>query len=191
VARQAVTIWGLRQVFRHFEVTPHPLHPDRCGGLRAINSYAVGFTYIIAVAGIGVGLLSYVTVHRSGALTPDTVIWLGVYVVLALFSFFLPPWTAHAAMAEAKRKLLMDISRQFQQAYAKTTASLEGENGEFKAHVERIESLHSLYRLTDSFPVWPFDTATLSRFAVTVTVPLVPLLTELAIGIGRALLRSP
>jgi hypothetical protein len=190
LARQAVTIWGLRQVFYHFEVTPHPLHPDRCGGLRAINNYAVGFTYIIAAAGVGVGLMAYVTVHRTGVLAPDTAIWLGVYVVLALFSFFLPPWTAHAAMAEAKRKLLMDISQQFQQAYTKTTASLEGETGELKEHVERIESLHSLYELTDSFTVWPFDTVTLRRFAVTVTVPLVPLLTELAIDVGGALLRS-
>jgi hypothetical protein len=190
LARHAVTIWGLRQTFLRFKVTPHPLHPDRCGGLRAINNYAVGFTYIIAVAGIGVGLMAYVTVHRTGALAPDTAIWLGLYVVLALFSFFLPPWTAHAAMAEAKRKLLMDISQQFQQAYAKTTGSLEGETGELKQHVERIESLHSLYKLTDSFTVWPFDTVTLRRFAVTVTVPLVPLLTELALDIGRAVLRS-
>jgi hypothetical protein len=158
--------------------------------LRAINNYAVGFTYIIAVAGIGVGLMSYVAVRRTGALTPDTATWLGVYVVLALLSFFLPPWTAHAAMAEAKRKLLMDISHQFQEAYARTTGSLEGETGELKEHVERIESLRSLYELTSSFPVWPFDTVTLRRFAITVTVPLVPLLTELAVGIGAALLRS-
>jgi hypothetical protein len=190
VARQAVTIWGLRQVFRRFEVAPHPLHPDRCGGLRAINNYAVGFTYVIAVAGVGIGLMAYVTVHRTGVLGPDTAIWVGVYAVVALLSFFLPPWTAHAAMAEAKRKLLMDISQQFQQAYARTTASLESETGELKAHVERIESLHSLYELTDSFPVWPFDTLTLRRFAVTVTVPLVPLLTELVVDVGGALLRS-
>jgi hypothetical protein len=190
VARHGVTIWGLRQVFRRFEVAPHPLHPDRCGGLRAINNYAVGFTYIIAVAGIGVGLMSYVTVHRSGALAPDTAIWLGVHVVVALFGFFLPPWTAHAAMAEAKRKLLMDISQQFQQAYTQTTASLQGETGELKEHVERIKSLHGLYELTDSFTVWPFDMVTLRRFAVTVAVPLVPLLTELAVDIVEALLRS-
>jgi hypothetical protein len=190
VARQVVTIWGLRQVFRHYEVTPHPLHPDRCGGLRAINNYAVGFTYIIAAAGIGVGLMAYVTVHRTGVLEPDTAVWVGVYAVVALFSFFLPPWTAHAAMAEAKRKLLFDISQQFQQAYARTTASLEEETGALKERVERIESLHSLYELTDSFPVWPFDTVTLQRFAVTVLVPLVPLLMELVASAGGALFGS-
>ena len=188
VARQMVTIWGLRQVFRRFEVAPQPLHPDRCGGLRAINNYAVGFTYIIAIAGVGIGLMSYVTVHRTGALAPDTAAWLVVYVVLAMLSFFLPPWTAHAAMAEAKRKLLMEVSRQFQQAYAQTTACLEDETGELKERVERIASLHKLYELTDAFTVWPFDTATLRRFAVTVTVPLVPLLVELAVDVGRALL---
>jgi len=190
VARQAVTIWGLRQVFCHFEVTPQPLHPDHCGGLRAINNYAVGFTYIIAVAGIGVGLMSYVTVRRTGALAADTATWLGVYVVLALFSFFLPPWTAHAAMAEAKRKLLLDISRQFQQAYAQTTARLEGETGELQERVARMESLHRLYELTDAFTVWPFDTVTLRRFVVTVTAPLAPLLIERVADVGGAIFRS-
>jgi hypothetical protein len=190
VARQVVTIWGLRQVFRHFEVSPHPLHPDRCGGLRAINSYAVGFTYIIAVAGIAVGLMSYVTLHRNGVLSPDTALWVAAYVVLALFSFFAPPWTAHAAMAEAKRKLLMDISQQFQWDYARTTASLTGESGELEERVERIQSLHALHELTDAFPVWPLDTATLRRFAVTVTAPLMPLLIELAAIIGGSLLRG-
>ncbi|MBN1138917.1 MAG: hypothetical protein JXM73_20195 [Anaerolineae bacterium] len=190
VARQIVTIWGLRQVFRCFEVKPQPLHPDRCGGLRAINNYAVGFTYIIAIAGVGIGLMSYVTVHRTGALAPDTAAWLGVYIVLALLSFFLPPWTAHAAMAEAKRKLLMDVSRQFQQAYAQTTACLDDKAGELKERVERIESLHKLYELTDAFTVWPFDTITLRRFALTVAVPLVPLLIELVVDIVGVTLRS-
>jgi hypothetical protein len=190
VARQAVTIWGLRQVFRRFEVRPQPLHPDRCGGLRAINNYAVGSTYVIAVAGIGVGLMAYVTVHRMGALAPDTALWVGTYVVLALLCFFLPPWTAHAAMAEAKRKMLMDISQQFQRAYTQTTAHLADESSELADRVERIERLHSLYELTDAFTVWPFDTRTLRRFAVTVTVPLAPLLIELAVDLAGALLRS-
>jgi hypothetical protein len=64
VAREIVTIWGLRQVFRRFQVSLHPLHPDRCGGLRAINNYAVGFTYIVAIVGIGVGLMVYSTLRR-------------------------------------------------------------------------------------------------------------------------------
>jgi hypothetical protein len=190
VARQIVTIWGLRRVFRHFEVSPHPLHPDRCGGLRAIKDYAVGFTYVIAIAGIAVGLMAYVTLRGGGVLSADTALWIGVYVVLALFCFFLPPWTAHAAMTKAKHRLLLNISRQFQQDYARTTASLSSETGEFKERVERVQRLRTLYQLTDDFAVWPFDTATLRRFIVTVAAPLAPLLIELAINVGRSLLRS-
>jgi hypothetical protein len=190
VARQIVTILGLRQVFHRFAVCPHPLHPDRCGGLRAINTYAAGVTYVIAVAGMAVGLMAYVTLRRQGSLSTDTAIWIAVYVVLAVACFFLPPWTAHAAMADAKHKLLDEISRQFQKDYSEATANLASATSELCERVDRIQSLRTLYELTDAFPVWPFDTVTLRRFVVTVTAPLTPVLIELAIGIGSALIRS-
>ena len=190
VSQEAVTIWGLRQVFRRFEVSPYPLHPDRCGGLRAINNYAVGFTYVIAVAGVGVGLMAWVTLRREGRLSPDTAMWVGIYVVLALICFFLPPWTAHKAMAEARDKLLSDISQQFQRDYAAATAGLAEDAVELKGRVEKVQDLRTLYELTDAFPVWPFDTATLRRFAVTVAAPLTPVIVELAISIAASLLRS-
>lgn len=190
LAREVVTIWGLRQVFRRFKVHAHPLHPDRCGGLRAINNYAVGFTYIIAVAGVGVGLMAWVTLHREGSLSPDTAVWVAIYIVLALLCFFLPPWTAHRAMAEAKHELLSDISQQFQRDYAEATARLADDTVELEKHINKVHSLRTLYELTDAFPVWPFDTATLRRFAVTVAAPLMPIIIELAISIGSSALRS-
>jgi hypothetical protein len=190
VAREIATIWGLRQVFRRFKVSPHPLHPDRCGGLRAINNYAVGFTYIIAAAGIGVGLMVYATIHREGALSLDMAVLFAIYVAVALLCFFLPPLTAHAAMDQAKRELLADISRQFQQDYAEATARLDSETDELGAHVAKVRNLRTLYEMTDAFPVWPFDTATLRRFVITITAPLVPAIIELAIAIGSTFLRS-
>jgi hypothetical protein len=190
VARQVVTIWGLRQVFLRFQVTPHPLHPDRCGGLRAINNYAVGFTYVIAAAGIGVGLMVYATLHRGGVLSPDMAFLTAVYLVVALLCFFLPPLTAHRAMDQAKRELLAEISKQFQHDYAQATARLGGESGELQAHVEKVQNLRTLYEMTDAFPVWPFDTATLRRFIVAVTVPLVPAIVELVIAVASAVLSA-
>jgi hypothetical protein len=190
VARQVATIVGLRRLFRRFEVAAQPLHPDRCGGLRAINAYAVRFTYVIAAAGLAVGLIAYVTLRREGALAPDVLLWIAVYVALALVCFFLPPWTAHAAMAEAKHKLLRDISAQFQRAYATMTAHLAGDPGELQATIDRIQSLHALYQLADTFPVWPFDTATLRRFVAIVSAPLAPLAIELAVSLVASLLRA-
>jgi hypothetical protein len=190
VAREIVTIWGLRQVFRRFKVDPHPLHPDRCGGLRAINNYAVGFAYVIAVAGVGVGLMAWVTLRREGGLSPDTAVWVAAYVVLASLCFFLPPWTAHRAMAEAKHRLLSDISGQFQRDYAEATARLADDPVALRERVDKVQDLRALYELTDAFPVWPFDTATLRRFAVTLSAPLVPVVVELAIGIVSSALRS-
>jgi hypothetical protein len=190
VARESVTIWGLREVFRRFEVSPRPLHPDRCGGLRAINTYAVGFTYVIATAGIGVGLMVYSTLHREGTLSPDMALVTATYVVIALLGFFLPPLTAHRAMDGAKRKLLAEISRQFQQDYAQATACLGSSAGELQTNVEKVQTLHALYEMTEAFPVWPFDTATLRRFAVAITAPLVPAIIELAIVIAGGVLSA-
>ncbi len=93
-------------------------------------------------------------------------------------------------MEKAKRRLLSEISRQFQHDYAEATAQLGSKSDELETRVEKVQHLHTLYQMTDASPVWPFDTATLRRFVVAVTVPLVPEMIELAVTIGSALLRS-
>lgn len=191
VARQAVTIWGLWQLFDRFEVYPHPLHPDRAGGLHAINDYAVGFTYIIVLVGIGVAVQVYVTWKEHGsALTRDIAALLAAYVVIGLVFFFLPPWAAHNAMKTAKQELLMDISQRFQADYAEAVEGLEAGDIEWGESITRLENLHTLYELTEQFPVWPLDTGTLSRFAATIVFPLLPVGAEIAIDFVRTAIES-
>jgi hypothetical protein len=112
------------------------------------------------------------------------------YVVVALLSFFLPPLTAHRAMDEAKRKLLAEISKQFRQDYTQATARLGSSADELQTHVDKVQNLRALYEMTETFPVWPFDTATLRRFVVAITVPLVPATIELVIAVASAILSA-
>jgi hypothetical protein len=190
VARELATIWGLWQVFRRFEVSPHPLHPDRCGGLRAINDYVVGFTYVIALTGLGVVVLSYVTWRSEGSLRSwDMVALLSVYIFIGLGCFFLPPWTAHNAMAEAKRRLLDDISQRFQHNYLEVTTGLGDEQKDWEQLIDRVQGLHTLYDLTEEFPVWPFDTRTLRRFVAAVSVPIIPLAIEVIVSLTNSVFR--
>lgn len=175
VAREAATTWGLRQIFTRFEIYPNPLHPDRAGGLRPIQDYALRFSYFIALAGIGVGLLGFVEWNVTAALSARMIILIILYLVLAVVFFFLPLWSAHEAMAGAKRRLLADISRRFQEGYTRAWADLKEESAGLQPALEKVQDIHSLYQLTDEFPVWPFDVNTLRRFAATVTAPLVPL----------------
>jgi hypothetical protein len=191
VARQAVTIWGLWQLFDRFEVYPHPLHPDRAGGLSAINDYAVGFTYIIVLVGIGVAVQVYVTWKEHGsALTRDIAGLLAAYVVIGLVFFFLPSWAAHNAMKTAKQELLMDISQRFQADYAEVVEGLEADTVGLEESITRLESLRTLYELTEQFPVWPLDTGTLSRFAATIVFPLIPVGAEMAVDFVRTAIES-
>jgi len=186
VARHAVTTWGLYQLFHQFEVQPHPLHPDMCGGLKAINDYAVGFTYIIILVGIGVMLQIYVTWREKGStLSRDIVMLLAAYVIIATASFFLPLWTAHTAMHEAKQAQLDEIAKNFQAGYVELTTQLDNAGEPLDEPIERLEDLKTLYEMTEAFPVWPLDMGTLSRFAATVIVPLLPLAIEGTISLLR------
>ncbi len=61
VTRSSVTIWGLFRVLRVNQVEVHPLHPDRCGGLRPLRDYALALSYLIAVFGVGIVLFGFLT----------------------------------------------------------------------------------------------------------------------------------
>jgi hypothetical protein len=186
VARQIVSTWGLFHVFDQFTVTPHPLHPDRCGGLRAIHDYAVGFGYIIALIGLGV-LVQIVTAWRTvgRTLTPDVLAMTGLYVALGVAFFFLPLWTAHTAMRNARRAMLSDIAARFQTDYAEAVAGLPAPGEDWTRRVDRLEDMRTLYQMTETFPVWPFDAGTLGRFLITFIVPLLPVFIELAVTLGQ------
>jgi hypothetical protein len=169
-------------MFRRFEIEPHPLHPDRCGGLRAINDYVVGFTYIIALMGLGVIILVYTSWVQDGS----TLSWMNaailvVYVGLGLVFFFLPPWTAHTSMVRAKDQMLNTIARRFQADYTELLTGLQGENSEWEKPMERTQDLHALYQLVDDFPIWPFDSRILRRFVALIILPTIPVIIEIII----------
>lgn len=85
-------------------------------------------------------------------------------------------------MKTAKEDLLTDISQRFQVDYAETVEGLGSSNAEWDESVTRLENLHTLYELTEQFPVWPLDTGTLSRFAATIIFPLLPVGAEIAVS---------
>jgi hypothetical protein len=180
VARELATIQILRNMFKRYQVKLYPLHPDRCGGLLAINEYALNFTYFIAVAGIGLSLIGYLQV-RADRFWSDTLLQfaLGSYVFLGVFCFFAPLDAAHDAMKESKERWLMEISKQFQRAYESAQRVLRASGSRLRSNVERIQQLQEIYELTDEFPVWPFDTKTLRRFGTTILTSLSPLIASL------------
>lgn len=171
--RALISIWGLYRVFRLGDVLVRPLHPDKCGGLRSINDYALLLTYLIAVCGFGLVLLIYNSIQIS-RLPQDLQLFvgLGLYVVLAPLTFFGTLGTAHGAMKKVKVSQLQSLSNRFDEDYKFIQENLDRRPEEIRDRLERLQQIHSVYQITESFPVWPFDSRSIRRFTGAVFSPL-------------------
>ncbi len=172
----------LRQIFRGKELRVHPLHPDRCGGLRPLSTYSLKTAYLVAIFGLMLGMTEYRYI-TTGIIGKYWVLQLAIpaYVVGSAIAFFAPISTAHAGMARAKERLLHDIACQFQADYLAARSTLGGSPGGLKDGIDKIEELQTLYDVTTHFPVWPFDVQTLRRFAASIAAPFIPPIIGLAI----------
>lgn len=173
VAKVIITIRSLGKLFSHTTLNLRPLHPDRCGGLRRLQDYTMIVNYAIAVAGFGLSLLVYLS-FKAGHLATDyhLYVFLGGYVFLAPYCFFATLGTAHQAMKTAKESFLHNISEQFQGAYAEMQERLTSKHGELRDNLDKIEQLQTFHKLTQSFPIWPFDVRSIRRFAAMTATPL-------------------
>ncbi len=152
----------------------NPLHPDRCGGLRSLSDYSLKTAYLAAVLSVMVGLIE-LQIIMSGRTPPLYVhLTIPLTVILSFICFFGPLLTAHKGMRQAKDSLLQDIAKQFSLEYDEIHASLLGNAEALSNGTEKIKSLREFYSLTDSFPVWPFDTRNSQRFIVSILGPLIP-----------------
>lgn len=186
-AREFCTVIGLWQMFRNYRLKLRPFHPDRAGGLAKLSRFAVACGYFLATAGFGLSLLS-INSFAYGHFESDYMLHvaLGIYSILAPLTFFGMLGSAHGAMAEAKARWLTWISDRFDRDYTAVIGALDEDRDVFAGQVEKVSHLHSLYRLTEAFPVWPFDARSIGRFA---GIMIAPLVTVAASAVVSVLLR--
>jgi hypothetical protein len=102
-----------------------------------------------------------------------------LYLIVTTISFFAPLSAAHSGMKDAKEELLANIAQHFRENYAETHNHLDESPEKLRGEIDKVQQLHTLYGLTDKFPVWPFDVTTLRRFFVSTTTPFLPLIVGL------------
>jgi hypothetical protein len=88
-------------------------------------------------------------------------------------------------MAVARERELKDIGDRFDAAYKTTKSGALNLDGDFEGRLRQLEELRNLYGIVEAFPVWPFDTYNLRRFAAIVSVPLVPALVAVAAELAK------
>ena len=174
LARFLVNIRIFRVLLKN--VVLHPLNPDNAGGLLALGHYALSTSYIITVAGLIVAIMEIIA-YKEGSISNAYFFHTGfiIYIIFAPISFFAPLGAAHNAMRQAKNKLLLEISQQFNQDFSYTRTEIKSSAKELKDNIEKIEQLQKLYKLANDFPVWPFDTGTVRKFALSVSSPIATL----------------
>jgi hypothetical protein len=192
----AITIVALRSLFREQPpIALSPWHPDGCGGLRSISQYSAKLS--LPIAGVGMGLsITTVQLVIWDAFRVSYEVWLaiGAYVILAPLMFFLPLGTAHTAMMKARDQALLFLSEQFDEEYARIGSTLNDEyvftskdadlsEEVLDLGVKRLENLRKLYRVTEDFPVWPFDGRSLRRFLAVVGAAITPAVVTAAVDL--------
>ncbi|HKJ39855.1 MAG TPA: hypothetical protein VJ972_13840 [Anaerolineales bacterium] len=170
IIRSITNTLVFRELLRNVNV--NPMHPDQAGGLFPLGQYALRSTYVIALAGVVAALAEYSLYTRGLLFTFHYFhIVILLYVIVAPLAFFAPLGTARNAMLNAKNQLLLKISKQFNEDFSEAYKELEGSADALKSTIDKVEQLQRIQALTVSFPVWPFDVATLRRFSFTVSSP--------------------
>lgn len=178
-------IMAATRIFRRVmtEMTLHPLHPDRVGGLQPLGDFAFKISWGIIIAGI-MGALLEVSEILGGVQGEEP--WAHgiflLYLLIAPIVFFYPLSIAHWAMKKAKSNFLLTISKEFNQNIdhvhygINLIAKDPSKNYDLSDKITRIEQLQKLHKIGETFPVWPFDFANIRRFTVSMLWPIITFL---------------
>jgi len=167
----------LRGSYKDKKLKINPLHPDKCGGLSPLSQYSLSTAYLVAILGIVISLIEF----SAMTFNQPKHYWylhltIPLYFILSLGCFFGPLITANKIMLTVKEDLLSDIAKQFHCDYYKAHQNLGDEPDKLKSKFIKINQLRSWYRITEEFPVWPFDLKTLQKYLLSAFTFLIPTL---------------
>lgn len=155
------------------KIAIEPLHPDGCGGLRPLSTFALKLTALIGLAGATLLLVERNYLFSRGF--ADQVFAIPVHVMAVVLCvggivfFFAPLMAPHRRMEAAKVEALHRLSDRFHTVEFRTLSQLATLKTEgFAAAAKDLESMRKIYDLIDSFPVWPFDIRIFRYFAIAV-----------------------
>ena len=179
ISTQICVVRALHYLFSRTLAKIEPLHPDKCGGLYALSSYALRFVYCTAFCGLGITILAYNSL-KAGAFFNDVLIQIGLlaYIVLAPVCFFGTLNSAHKAMKRAKNELLSEISVRFNFAIRNIRNIVTDGQEDLEPFFKEINHFKTLHDIGSKFQVWPYDVSSIRRFLTAILSPLIPLVYE-------------
>lgn len=186
-----------------FKLDIQPIHPDRCGGFKAIGNLCLKMVYVILVPALFVSFWLVVSKHvplapelrdllppyalNPGFRTPMKIL-LVLLTVCGVTVFFWPMYTVHRFMLTKRTELYQTLDtiarqiHQLNQAILTDPSFMSTEDR--KKTLTEIDSLKGLYERTHKVPIWPFERSVALKFISTQVIPLLSLM-----GLGGPLSR--
>ena len=160
-------------------------HPDRCGGLHPISRIGIRVQYVIAIIGTNilamVYILSITSPLKNGSpivsvreipwdLAIMAILSFLLYLVLTPLAFLGPLLPFRNSMQEKKDEVLHELSDHYESEFQLIKKNI-GSGEPAEKDNERITRMEKIWSLANQFPVWPFDTATLTKFLLAMGMP--------------------
>jgi hypothetical protein len=198
VIKGMLTLGWFCYLFRKLRVRVDLFHPDGVGGMGALGHLSGRYSAI----GIGIGVIaaSYTFVRVSigaGWAYPDAFVLYALYVILTPAALFLPIWSAHERMLEARCQLLSKISAEIDTMLCKMLQGCDKEpprgwsihflgvevlfrrardprDWERSDEDKHLETLQARYKLImDIYPTWPIRISLTRNLTIVGILPLV------------------
>jgi hypothetical protein len=129
--------------------------------------------------------LSLVFGTRESLLRWQSITMYAILICVTILIFFFSMWSAHNAMAGAKRrklamarKHLAMVSRELEDGTAK------GQLGGTEGLSSTITSWATYQRLVKEAPTWPFNAGIIRRLAASILIPAIVYLIKILAGLG-------
>lgn len=105
------------------------------------------------------------------------ILWFSGFAVLLFAYFILPQYRIHRMMSSAKKERIEMLSSQMRAALAESSGAPAGEN---EAH---IKDMLTMQNQLNKMSEWPFGTQEMLRIGLIIIIPLIIVISEIALGI--------
>jgi hypothetical protein len=104
--RNLAAIISINRLFKSYRIEPDILHHDQCNGLAPIGDYVLKSSSMSLVLG---AIVMYGAIVNSSV---NSLVLCACYVVLLPFTFIVPMWRTHLAMAESKTSNIRHVGKE-------------------------------------------------------------------------------
>ncbi|HCR72052.1 MAG TPA: hypothetical protein DIW23_11455 [Anaerolineae bacterium] len=166
--RHLIVAFNLNRIYLHVQFPVMIAQSKYSAVFDAITQYGLSFAGFGAMLGFFIAMRNF---YGTPVFPEDTIYILG-YVILMPLAFILPFWQAHVSMRLARQKALRDISDKLQDEYdflmsgSATPDTLSNSSA-------KIQTLRTLFDLTERAPTWPFENWSIYRVMVATAFPFV------------------